>query len=161
MSKEKNLQNIVELMRQDDSVDAPADSIRWASNLFRTRAADPEPSFVKKLAAIFQMEIAPNKPAFGERSASASAARQMLYRANDHAIDIRIEKAKKGFTVRGQILGADFANAATRLFDDSHSFEATATETSEFQFDNVPAGRYELTIRGGDVEITLKAIGIS
>ena len=148
-------------MRRDDSVDAPADSRKWASNLFRTRSVEPKTSFVKKLAAVFQIEIAPNKAAFGERSASTSAARQMLYRADDHAIDIRIEKAKKGFTVRGQILGDGFANAAARLFDDGRSFEAAANEASEFRFDNVPAGRYELTIKGADVEITLKAIDIS
>jgi hypothetical protein len=161
MSTEKKLQNIIDLMQRDDSVDAPADSVRWASNLFRTRAAEPKTSFVKKLAAVFQMEIAPNRPAFGERSASSSVARQMLYAADEHAIDIRVEKAKNGFTVRGQVLGDGFPDAVARLFNDSVSFETTASETSEFRFDNVPAGRYELTIMGGAIEITLKAIDIS
>jgi hypothetical protein len=160
MSTEKNIQNIIDLMRRDDSVDAPAGSIRWASNLFRTREAAPKPSFIKKLAAVFQMEIAPHRPAFGERSASASTTRQMLYRADDHAIDIRIEKAKKGFTIRGQVLGDGFANAKARLFNDGDSFES-ATEAGEFRFAGVPAGRYELTINGDAVEITLKAIDIS
>src|SRR5689334_9706084 len=109
MSTEKNLQNIINLMERDDSIDAPADSIRWASNLFRTRAAEPKASLIQKLVAVFQMEIAPNRPAFGERSASASTARQVLYRAGDNAIDLRIEAAKTGFTVRGQILGEELA----------------------------------------------------
>lgn len=148
-------------MRRDDSVDAPADSRKWATNLFRTRAAETKTSFVKKLAAVFQMEIAPNKAAFGERSASAAPVRQLLYRADENAVDIRIEKTKKAFTVRGQILGDGFANAAARLFDDSRSFEAAANEASEFRFDSVPAGRYELTILSTEVEITLKAIDIS
>jgi hypothetical protein len=161
MSTEKNIQNIIDLMQRDDSVDAPADSIRWANNLFRTRSAERKPSFVKKLAAVLQMEIAPNKPAFGERSASASVARQMLYRADDHAIDIRIEKAKKGFTVRGQVLGDGFANATAHLFDDGRRFEANVGDTSEFRFENVPAGRYDLMLRAREVEITLKAIDIS
>ena len=161
MSTETNIQNILELMRRDDSVDAPGDSIRWASNLFRTRAAEPKASFVKRLVAVFQMEIAPNKPAFGERSASASATRQILYKAEDNAVDVRIEKAKKGLTVRGQILGDGFENASVRLFDDRRSFDATANESSEFRFDSVPVGRYELTIHGNGVEITLKAIDIS
>ncbi len=148
-------------MRRDDSVDAPSDSVRWASNLFRTRAVEPKTSFVKKLAAVLQMEIAPNKPAFGERSASTSAVRQMLYRAGDNAVDIRIEKAKKGFSIRGQILGDGFANATIRLADDARRFDGTASDMSEFQFNNVPAGAYELTIHGSGVEITLKAIDIS
>ena len=158
--KEKNLQNILELIRRDDSVDAPADSLRWASNLFRTRASQPKSSFVKKLAAVFQMEIAPDKPAFGERSGSPTTVRQMLFRAEDNAVDIRIESTQKGFTVRGQFLGNNFADATVRLFEDDRHFETTANETSEFQFNHIPAGRYELTIHGGDVEIGLKAIEI-
>jgi hypothetical protein len=161
MIRETNPQNIVDLMLRDDSVDAPADSIRWASNLFRTRAAQTKPSLIRKLAAVFQMEIAPNKPAFGERSSSVAAVRQILYRADEHAIDIRIEGAKKGFSVRGQILGNNFANASVKLSDDARTFETTASEASEFRFDAVPAGRYDLTIHGEDVEITLKAVEIT
>ena len=147
-------------MRRDDSVDAPADSLRWASNLFRTRASQPKASFVKRLAAVFEMEIAPNKPAFGERSASPTAIRQMLFRADDNAVDIRIESTKKGFTVRGQVLGNNFADATVRLFEDDQQFKTRANEASEFQFDHIPAGRYELTIHSEDVEISLKAIDI-
>ena len=161
MSTEKNLQTIIELMRRDDAIDAPEDSIRWASNLFRTRAAAPKASFVKRLVAVFQTEIAPSRPAFGERSASTSTTRQILYRAEDNAIDIRIEKAAKGLIVRGQVLGEGFDNSSLRLAEDTRTFETTANESSEFRFDNVPAGRYELTIHGADVEITLKAIDIS
>ena len=160
MSTEKNLQKIVDLMQRDDSVDAPADSIRWASNLFRTRAAEPKPSLVKRIAAVLQMELAPNRPAFGERSASTSQIRQLLFKADDHAIDLRIEPAKKGFTVHGQVLGDGFTDAAVMLSDDIHTFEVRASEASEFQFENVPAGRYELVIRGDNVEISLRAIDI-
>ena len=147
-------------MERDDSVDAPKDSIRWASNLFRTRATAAKPSLVKKIAAILQMEIAPNQPAFGERSASTTKVRQMLFRADDNAVDLRIEPSKKGFTIRGQVLGAGFSGAAVTLTDDVKRHEATASETSEFQFDNVAAGRYGLIIRGDEIEISLKAIDI-
>ena len=158
MSTEKNI--LVELMLRDDSVDPPADAIRWASNLFRARATEPKHSLLKKLVATLQMEIAPNKPAFGERSASTSQARQMLYRAGDNAIDLRIEPQSKGFGIRGQVLGEGFAGAAVRLFNDAHSVETTANEVSEFSFEKVPAAEYELTVRGEGFEISLKAIVI-
>lgn len=160
MSTEKNILNILELMSRDDSVDAPADSIRWASNLFRQRAADPKPSLVKRLVASLQMEIAPNKPAFGERSASPSQVRQMLFRAGDNAIDIRVEPQARGFGIRGQILGEGFDGATVTLFSDGRKFEAALSETSEFAFDGVPADSYELTILGEGLEISLKAITI-
>jgi hypothetical protein len=160
MSTEKKLQNILDLMRRDDSVDAPADSIKWASNLYRTRAAQPKQSIVRKLAAILQMEIAPNKPAFGERSATVSQVRQMLFRADENAIDLRVEPAKKGFSVHGQILGEGFAAAVVTLSDDTNTFGGKISDTGEFRFDDVPEGRYELLIRSGTVEISLKAIDI-
>ena len=160
MSTEKNLQNILDLMRRDDSADAPADSIRWASNLFRTRASEPKESLVKKIAAILQMEISPGKPAFGERSTSASKVRQMLFRADDNAIDLRIEPGKKGFTLRGQVLGVGFTDATVKLSDDTKAQETRTSETSEFQFNNVAGGRYELIIHGENLEVSLKAIDI-
>ena len=148
-------------MQRDDSVDAPADSRRWASNLFRTRAAESKPSLIKKLVAVLQMEVTPNKPAFGERSASTASVRQILYRADENAVDLRIEQVKKSFTIRGQVLGEGFDNAKAILSDDMKTFEATANESSEFRLDSIPAGNYQLTVRGSKVEIELKGVDIS
>ncbi|PYS99373.1 MAG: hypothetical protein DMF63_12210 [Acidobacteria bacterium] len=148
-------------MRRDDSVDATVDSIQWAGNLFRSRAAEPKPSLIKKLVAVFQMEIAPNNPAFGERSASTGSVRQILYRADENAVDLRIEREKKGFTIRGQVLGEGFADAKAGLSDDAKTFETITNEASEFRFDNIPEGNYQLTIRGTTIEIELKGINIS
>ena len=161
MSTDKNLQEIINLMQRDDSVDAPVDSVRWASNLFRTRSIKkPKKSILKQLVAVLQMEIAPNKPAFGERSAATASVRQVLYRAGDNAIDLRIESGEKGFNVTGQILGPDFAGSTVALFEDAKSFETVANDTGEFRFANIPGGRYELSIRNEAIEISLKAIEI-
>jgi hypothetical protein len=161
MSTEKNIKNILELIGRDDSVDAPDDSVRWASNLFRSRAPESKPSLIKKLVAVLQMEIAPNKPAFGERSATTSAVRQILYRADENAVDLRIEKSKKNFTVRGQVLGEGFAKATATLSDDIRSFETTTNASSEFRFENIAGGNYLLTIHGSAIEIELKGVDIS
>ena len=160
MSTEKKLQQIIDLMQRDDSVDAPADSIRWASNLYRTRATEPKKSFVQKIAAVLQMEITPNKPAFGERSASTSQVRQMLFKAADNAVDIRIEPKGKVFSVRGQILGEGLSGASVRLFNDARGLDTAANEIGEFEFENVKPGEYELVVTGESVEITLKTLGI-
>jgi hypothetical protein len=160
MSTEKKLQQIIDLMQRDESVDAPADSIRWASNLYKMRELEPGKSFVQKIAAVLQMEITPNKPAFGERSASTSQVRQMLFKAGDNAIDIRIEPKGKAFNVRGQILGEGLSGAEIMLFNDAASFESRADEVGEFAFDDVKTGEYQLVVQGENVEITLKTIHI-
>ena len=161
MSTKKNLDEIIDLMRRDDSIDAPADSIRWARNLFKTRAAAPPATLMQKLVAVLQMEIKPNTAAFGERSATTSQIRQMLYRAGENAVDIRVGPANKGFEVRGQILGDGFARASLRLFNDTNVYNVRANENSEFSIEKVPADKYDLVITGDEAEITLKTIDIA
>ena len=153
---ERQINQIVNLMHSDDSADAPQDAVRWAKNIFLTRAAAPQKSFVQKVLAVLQIDLSPNKAAFGERSASASKARQMLFQAGDNALDIRLTKTDNGFNLHGQILGEGFANAVVKIGE----FETTANETSEFKFANVPGGKYTLTFKYGEMEIVIEDLEI-
>ena len=100
-NENENLINkIVSLMETDSSVDAPTDAIKWAKNIFRTRAVEPKKSLVQKVLAVLQIDLSPNKAAFGERSASGAQARQMLFQAGDNSIDLRIAETEKGFNLR-------------------------------------------------------------
>ena len=158
MSKtnDQDINNIISLMQTDKSVDAPQDAIRWSKNIFRARIAEPKKSVVERVLAVLQMDLSPNRAAFGERSASATQARQMLFRAGETSIDLRIKQTEKGFNVEGQILGEDFANRAIKLGE----FETTANELSEFKFTGVPAGKYDLSLRGNEREIVVGEIVI-
>ena len=153
---ERQINQIVNLMQSDDSADAPQDAVRWAKNIFLTRAAAPQKSFVQKVLAVLQIDLSPNKAAFGERSASASKARQMLFQAGDNALDIRLTKTDNGFNLHGQILGEGFANAVVKIGE----FETYADETSEFKFANVPGGKYTLTFEYGEMEIVIEDLEI-
>ncbi len=73
------------------------DSVKWAKNIFRTRAAEPKRSFAQKVLGVLQMDLSPDKPAYGERSASAGQVRQMLFGAGENSIDLRITKNRKRF----------------------------------------------------------------
>ncbi|MBA2736274.1 MAG: hypothetical protein H0U50_05725, partial [Pyrinomonadaceae bacterium] len=148
---ENLINKIVYLMETDDSIDAPGDSIKWAKNIFRTRSAQPGKSIIQKVLAVLQMDLLPNKAAFGERSASAKS-RQMLFQAGDNGIDLRISASGKDFALRGQILGEGFADCTVKFGD----FETTANELSEFSFFNIPGGKYDLTLQSGETEITIE-----
>lgn len=160
MNNEDLLNKIVRLMQTDNSADAPSDSIKWTKNLFLSRAAAPKKSLVQKVLAVLQMDLSPDKAAFGERSASASAVRQMLFGAGDYQIDLRIAKTNKGFTVTGQILGADSAEAEIKLFNDRKNFTAKINELSEFKFDNISKDKYTLSLTFKDKEIIIESIEI-
>lgn len=151
-SEEKLLDKIAYLMQTDDSIDAPPDSIKWAKNLFRARIAAPQKSLVQKVLAVLQLDLSPNKAVFGERSASASQARQMLFEAGDASIDLRITATENGFDLRGQILGAGFANAAVKI----GAAETVANDLSEFAFNDLTKGEYDLTIKTETAEIVIE-----
>ena len=155
------LNKIVYLMQTDKSADAPADSIKWTKNLFRTRAIEPKKSLVQKVLAVLQMDLAPNKAVFGERSASASAARQMLFSAGDISIDLRITKANTGFTIAGQILGTGFNGAEIKLTSSTKSFNTQTNELSEFRLENISKGKYTFLLNQHNQEIIIENIEIS
>lgn len=156
-SEEQTIAKVISLMQTDDSVDAPQDSIKWAKDIFRARAAEPKKSAVKRFLAVLQMDLPPGEAAFGERSASASQARQMLFQAGENAIDLRISRGEKGFSLHGQVLGEGFENCTVKL----GRFETTADELGEFRFNRVPKGIYDLTLQTGDGEIVIENLDIN
>jgi hypothetical protein len=160
MNTEKNIEEIIDLMRRDDSVDAPESSVRWAKNLFLARAAQPKASPIRKLIAVLQMDMLPNKAVFGERSGAPSAVRQMLFSAGEAAIDLRITRSAELLEISGQILGDGFEGAAVKLYDPNISIESTASEQGEFKLEKIPVGVYTLIAESGDAAIVLENIDL-
>jgi hypothetical protein len=162
MNNEDLLNKIARLMESDDSADAPADAVLWSKNLFRSsrRAAEQNSSFAQKILAVLQMDLAPNRAAFGERSATGAAARQMLFTAGEYRIDLRFIKAAKGFKVSGQILGDDFAGAEIRLFNDRKNFTGKSNDLGEFSFDKILKDKYTLSLIFKSKEILIESIEI-
>lgn len=151
---------IIRLMQKDDSKDAPQDSIVWAKNLFRSRITEPKKSTLQKVLAVLQMDLSKNQPAFGERS-SATATRQMLFRAEEIGVTLRISNDENQISVKGQILGAEFEGCKVILSNNENSFSATANELSEFKIQTIPNGIYTLTIRNAEKEISVENLELS
>lgn len=151
---ENLINKIVSLMEADKSVDAPSDSIKWAKNIFRTR--EPQKSLIQKVLAVLQMDLSPNKAAFGERSASGAAARQMLFSAGEIGIDLRITSGEKGSILRGQILGEGFANCTVKVGE----FQTKSNELSEFSFAEIPHGKYHLILQTSETKIVIENLEI-
>lgn len=155
-SEKQIINEIIRLMQRDESTDAPHEAIKWSKNIFRTRAIEPKKSFVHKLLAVLQMDLAPHKAAFGERSAGTSEERQMLFEAGENGIDLRIKETENGFTLKGQILGENFSNSIVKLGD----LETKTNELSEFSFTDVSNGKYDLTLQSGETQITVENLEI-
>lgn len=159
-SNEKRLEHIVRRMQQDTAVDPPAEARLFVKNLFRSRAVEPKTSAIRRLVAAITMELAPNKAAFGERSGSASAVRQMLFEAGDAAIDLRIEPIGKSFRVRGQVLGIEFSGAAATLTASGRVTIAEVNDSGGFIFEKVAANEYAFAISSPTDEISIESLTI-
>jgi hypothetical protein len=156
MNNEQFIDKVISLMQTDNSFDAPSDSVSWAKNIFRTQVREPKQSIVKRFMAVLQIDLSANKPVFGERSAS-SAVRQMLFQADEAAIDLRISNTSNGFSLKGQILGVGFAGSTVKL----GMFEAKANDLAEFDFDQIPSGEYSLTIQTNEKEVVIENLNLS
>lgn len=151
---ENLINKIVSLMETDSSADAPQDAIKWAKNIFRTRAIEPKQSLMQKVLAVLKMDLSPNQAAFGERSASTGQVRQMLFQAGEISIDLRIAETEKGFNLRGQILGEGFANCTIKIGE----FETKSNNLSEFSLTEIPSGKYDLTLQTDETEIVIEKL---
>jgi hypothetical protein len=157
-SHEQKLEHIIRRMAADRSESAPSELIRYAKNLYSTRAVAEQPSILRKVFAALQADLAPNKAAFGERSAPGIQARQMLFDAGDNAVDLRINAAGEKFHLRGQVLGGGFGNGDARLSRGNQVFEGKLDANGGFTFAELEAGDYALTIESNETEILIEKI---
>jgi hypothetical protein len=159
-SNEKNLAHIINRMANDNSVNAPADAIAYAKNLYRTRSTAAQPSALRRILAVLQMDLAPNKAAFGERSGSTGTARQMLFNAGENAIELRVLPEASKAQLQGQVLGEGFSGAELTLSGSDIFRRIVIGELSEFEMADVPKGYYTLTIRSSEKEIVIEDVDI-
>ena len=158
MNSETKIAKIIELMNRDDSTDAPTQALKWAKNLYHTRAVETKQTVIQRIVAALQIDLLPGRAVSGERSGSAGKARQMLFKAAENGVDLRISKEAKGSTVAGQVLGSELTRLTVKLFGEANTFETETGEADDFQIKNIPAGVYQLSITGGDFEIVIEEI---
>lgn len=145
-STQQNIQRIINLMQKDDSIDAPNDAIKWSKNIFRTRAVEPKKSLVEKIVAVLQIDLSKNQTAFGERFSGVKDSKQIFAEAGEYAVDLRIEKAEKGWNLRGQVLGEIAPKSVVRFEGRDSHFETEIDEFGEFFCQTDSLENYKLVI---------------
>jgi hypothetical protein len=138
------LERLIALMRSDTAEDAPQSVIKQAVILFQRREQPAVSTDSQKIIrASLRFDSLGMAPAFGVRSGEPSA-RQLLYSAEDHDIDLRIEPAEGGWVLSGQVLGVNIAGGHAKLSGGYDVYDTNFTEQSEFTFPPVPANIYQL-----------------
>ena len=154
---EQKIQHILKRMLADRAEDAPADAVKRAKGLYRTRVVEKPAGLFQRIIAAVTADIAPGQLAFGERSAIAGEARQMLFEAGENAVDLRITSVDGKFDIRGQVLGGGFDNAEIELANGASTLTAKADDAS-FVLARIAAGEYIVTIRGDAAEIVIERL---
>jgi hypothetical protein len=155
LTEDEKLELIIRRMQTDASVDAPAASLKYAKDIFRTRSTESS-SLLKRIVGVLTADLAGGRPAFGERSTSSSTVRQALFTAEDNAVDFRISKSGELCDLRGQVLGEGFDNADVIVRSGEREFRATSNDDGEFAVDAIPVNSASIEITGPESTIVVQ-----
>src|SRR5262245_4950199 len=78
----ERLGHVLQLMRADDSKDAPRGLLAYAKSLVSVRSKDAEPYLLKRIVASLTFDSLTTAPEFGVRSTESST-RQLIFTAED------------------------------------------------------------------------------
>ena len=154
----KELQTVrqaIGLMRIDDVEDAPASLIHNAKAMFRGRGANREPSRLARVLAALTFDSLTAQPAFGLRSGTTSAGRQLVYSTELADVDLRVSQQSGEWEIAGQILGASELRGKVNLENENFSASTDLNELAEFGFQSVPGGIYTMFVQLPELEIEI------
>lgn len=146
------LEDLITLMRSDDSVAAPEHVIARAVRLMRSPSPAPTTNVLQRIVAILRGDSRQLPMAAGLRS--GQVVRSLTYSAADWDLDLQLTPQAGRWQLQGQLLGPELAGLV-ELDGNLGSFTATINELGEFSLPSVEAGVYTLRIRLGVHEIVV------
>jgi Putative zinc-finger len=155
----QELQSLEVRLREDASFEPPAESVQWGVNLFQPIIRTETGGLPKFIASLVFDTF--DQPMFAGVRRVGTVPRQLLFRAGDVDIDVKIEamEANDRITLVGQVLSSGtkfFENTPVKL--ESHGMVRYRTHTNvvgEFSFDEVPKDTYHLSVDLPEGQITL------
>jgi hypothetical protein len=153
--KLRQLGQALELMRTDNSMDAPRDVLAYSINIFKDREQVIEPSRLRRIVAALSFDSFKNMaPAYGVRSGQDSS-RQLLYSAEESDIDLRIRFEEENWFVTGQVLGQDCVGGRVEIEGENGSADSALNELCEFTLPPLAPGSYTLHLQLGNTQVVI------
>ena len=156
----QELQTLILDLRKDAVNEPPSETVQWGINLFQPVMQPAAGGKIRKIIAMLVFDTFDQPAMAGIRRVGAPP-RQLLFRAGDVDVDVKIEsmEANDRITLVGQVLSNDskfFDNTPVKL--ESHGIVRYKTRTNlvgEFSFDEVPKDTYHLSVDLPEGQITL------
>jgi hypothetical protein len=152
-SQMRKLQSFIELSRNRMTERPPRATTSLCLSLFRPREFPAKQTLIKRLVGSLVFDDWQTAYATSERYANSDS-RQLLYRAEDLDVDLRIAPIEGRWSIAGQILG-ECKGGRVRIESETTLEETSLNEACEFVLPNVSDGRYTLKILLDDVEIEI------
>jgi hypothetical protein len=160
LNMKQELQELTLTLQQDSAFEPPEELVQWGVNLFQPMLKPSTSGKLRRIVASLVFDTFKEPMLSGVRRA-ALPPRQLLFRAGDVDIDVKIEatEANDRISLVGQVL-----SNATKFFDntpvklESHGtvrFKTTTNFVGEFSFDEVPKDTYHLSVDLPEGQITL------
>jgi hypothetical protein len=154
------LQEFVISLKSDASFEPPAEVLQWGKNLFQPMLQPQSGRSIRKIIASLVFDTFDEPAIAGVRRVGAPP-RQLLFRAGDVDVDVKIESMETNdrISLVGQVLSNNekfFDNTPVKL--ESHGMVRYKTMTNfvgEFVFDEVPKDTYHLSVDLPEGQITL------
>lgn len=151
------IEQLIDLMRTDDSVDAPDHVIARSLRLMRPPATVSEQPPLQRLTAQF-IRDSWRLPALAPGMRSLRAwPRALLFKAGDYELDLQIGPRGEQWQLSGQILGPEAPGTVT-LSGAGDQVSTTLSPLGEFVMAPVPAGTYRLSVTQNDIEIVVPSL---
>jgi anti-sigma factor RsiW len=146
------IEELISLMRDDESVDAPEHVIRRAVRLMSQPSA-PQPAGVlqRLIAVVTSDSMSGSQLAVGLRTVQAWP-RALLLTAGDRELDLQIEPSGERWQLHGQVLGPEEPGTVT-LIGEGVRVSTPLNSLGEFALPAVVTGRYVLSVIQGSVEV--------
>jgi anti-sigma factor RsiW len=148
------LHHLIDVMRADDSSDAPEHVQNRAFRLLRThRLADAASAPRRSFTAILRMDSAQRGFALTTR-AGRPTTRQLLFDiGDDNELEVRLEPVDGGWRVAGQVLGACTGGGQVVVEGVNGQTAAELDAQCEFSLPPQPGAIYKLVLQLPDVEV--------
>jgi anti-sigma factor RsiW len=155
------VKQLISLMQSDQAIDPPPAVTARALRIFQPRVAAPAPSLLQRIVATLQFDTLQSPLAMGMRSGAAPS-RQLLFRAGDYDLDLRLTPTENAptWTIAGQVLGGDKRGGHVEVQNDEQRVQAPLSALNEFVLPLLPSGEYTLMVHLADEEITVESFKV-
>jgi hypothetical protein len=153
------LEHLMELMRSDSAEDAPRDLLAYAKGLYNVHKRQAQPSVLKRIVAALTFDSSTVALEFQVRLGQ-SPTRQLIFKAEDSYLDLRLTPQAGQWDVIGQLLAPNCGGGEIEIKNENDSRSAVLNDLCEFTFPSVEPGTYALRLRLSDIEIEVPRLEI-